>query len=198
MRKNVWPFILAVEKWRSYLQATSFTIKTDYKSLLHLTDQQIHTKIQQKALLKLMDLDYTISYKKGNTNLAADGLSRHPGAAVLMAISTSIPTWMERLMEGYQDDEEFKQLIPELSITSNNSKGFQLLNDILKYNGRIWVGNNKLAQQHILTALHDSGIGGHSGVQATYQRIKQLFAWPKLKQTVVLCARLFYLPASKI
>jgi transposase InsO family protein len=182
--KECLAIILAVEKWRSYLQATSFTIKTDYKSLLHLTDQQIHTKIQQKALLKLMDLDYTISYKKGNTNLAADALSRHPGAAVRMAISTSIPTWMERLMEGYQDDEEFKQLITELSITSDNSKGFQLLNDILKYNGRIWVGNKKLAQQHILTALHDSGIGGHSGVQATYQRIKQLFAWPKLKQTV--------------
>ena len=47
-----------------------------------------------------------------------------------------------------------------------------------------WVGNNKLAQSHILQALHDSGIGGHSGCTATYHRIKQLFAWPKLKDFV--------------
>jgi len=46
------------------------------------------------------------------------------------------------------------------------------------------VGNNSIAQQHILQALHDSGIGSHSGFIATYQRIKQLFAWPKLKDTV--------------
>jgi hypothetical protein len=46
------------------------------------------------------------------------------------------------------------------------------------------VGNNKLAQHHILVALHDSGLGGHSGMAATYQRVKQLFAWPSLKQSV--------------
>lgn len=46
------------------------------------------------------------------------------------------------------------------------------------------MGNNKFAQQHILQALHASGIGGHSGIHATYHRIKNLFAWPQLKQTV--------------
>jgi len=61
--KKCLAIILAVEKWRSYLHAIPFTIKTDHKSLLHLTDQRIHTKIQQKALLKLMDLDFTIVYK---------------------------------------------------------------------------------------------------------------------------------------
>ena len=42
-------------------------IRTDHKSLLHLNEQSIHTKIQQKALLKLMDLDYSIQYKKALT-----------------------------------------------------------------------------------------------------------------------------------
>jgi hypothetical protein len=40
------------------------------------------------------------------------------------------------------------------------------------------------AQQHILQSLHASGIGGHSGVLATYQRAKRMFAWPNMKQTV--------------
>ena len=46
------------------------------------------------------------------------------------------------------------------------------------------MGNNTIAQQHIMQALHAGAVGGHSGVQATYQRIKALFAWPKLKQTI--------------
>lgn len=46
------------------------------------------------------------------------------------------------------------------------------------------MGNNTVAQNHILQALHDSGIGGHSRVAATYSRIKALFAWPQLKQSV--------------
>jgi len=46
------------------------------------------------------------------------------------------------------------------------------------------VGNNELAQHHILQALHASGLGGHSGIQGTYHRVKALFAWPKLKQVV--------------
>lgn len=46
------------------------------------------------------------------------------------------------------------------------------------------MGNNQLAQRHILQALHNSAIGGHSGVNATYQRVKALFAWPQMKTTV--------------
>ena len=46
------------------------------------------------------------------------------------------------------------------------------------------MGENKEAQQAILLSLHSSGIGGHSGVQGTYQRVKALFSWPALKQCV--------------
>ena len=35
-----------------------------------------------------------------------------------------------------------------------------------------------------MQALHTSGAGGHSGIRATYERIKQLFAWPRLKAFV--------------
>jgi len=74
--------------------------------------------------------------------------------------------------------------LAELAMSDNNPKGFALAEGIIRYQGRIWVGHNKLAQQHILQALHASGIGGHSGISATYKRIKALFAWPSLKQSV--------------
>lgn len=57
-------------------------------------------------------------------------------------------------------------------------------NGIIKHKGKIWVGNNSLAQQHVLQALHNSGLGGHSVITATLSRIKQLFSWLKMKETV--------------
>lgn len=94
----------------------------------------------------------------------------------LLAISVSNLVWLDRLQQGYVDDEETKQLLSELSLTKSNDKGFTLTDGIIRHKNRIWVGNNMLAQQHILQALHTSGIGGHSGIQATYQRIKALFS----------------------
>lgn len=181
--KECLAILLVIDKWRPYLQAQPFVIRTDHKSLLYLNDQKIHTKIQQKALLKLMDLNYTIQYKKGANNAAADALSRRPDSTIL-AMSSCTPTWIENLAAGYADDEFTKQLLTELSISKDNDKVYQLINGVIRYKGRVWVGNNSIAQQHILQALHDSGIGGHSGFNATYQRIKHLFAWPKLKDIV--------------
>lgn len=54
--KECMAIIMAVDKWRSYLHHQKFVIKTDHRSLLFLTEQRANTKLQQKALLKLMDL----------------------------------------------------------------------------------------------------------------------------------------------
>lgn len=85
-------------------------------------------------------------------------------------------------MDGYDEDPETKQT--KLSLTGSNDKRFSLEQGVIRLRGRIWVGKNATAQQHILQAMHASGIGGHFGILATYQRIKRLFAWPKLKHTV--------------
>jgi hypothetical protein len=58
--------LLAAQQWRQYLQHWEFLIKTDHKSLTHLTDQRLHTEWQQKALTKMMSLQYRIVYKKGH------------------------------------------------------------------------------------------------------------------------------------
>ena len=39
-------------------------------------------------------------------------------------------------------------------------------------------------QHKIISAFHDSPIGGHSGFPVTYRRISQLFQWEKMKQMV--------------
>lgn len=54
--KECMAIILAVGKWHPYLQHAKFLIRIDHKSLLHLTEQRVTSRIQQKVLLKLMDL----------------------------------------------------------------------------------------------------------------------------------------------
>ncbi|WVZ81498.1 hypothetical protein U9M48_028869 [Paspalum notatum var. saurae] len=182
--KECLAILLAVDKWRPYLQHRPFVIRTDHRSLLHLTEQRVTSRLQHKALIKLMDLQFSIQYKKGITNAAADALSRCPLQQEVSSVSESIPSWIQKLKEGYADDAAAQQLLTELSVDPQHDKGFSLDQGVLRYKGRVWVGNNSLAQQHILQALHDNGLGGHSGITATYHRIKQLFAWPHLKRTV--------------
>ena len=67
--KEYLAILLAVDHWRPYLQFQQFTIRTDQKSLVHLQNQKLHTVWQQKALTKLMGLNYNIVYKKGGGKL---------------------------------------------------------------------------------------------------------------------------------
>ena len=103
MKKNALAILDAIEKWRPYLQHQPFVIKTDHRSLQHLTEQRVSTKIQHKALIKLMDLQYTIQYKKRVNNTAEDALSRCEHQNTVQAISECLPTWVQRLQEGYED-----------------------------------------------------------------------------------------------
>jgi hypothetical protein len=88
---------MAIDKWRPYLQHQPFIIRTDHKSLLHLVDQRLHTPLQHKAFVKLMGLRYSIQYKKGSTNMAADALSRQFDSAAFMAVSLATPAWLDNL-----------------------------------------------------------------------------------------------------
>lgn len=89
--------IMAVDEWRSYLQHQEFIVRTDHKTLLHLTEQRITTKLQQKALLKLMDLQFKIQYNQGINNQAVDSLSCCVGNEGVMAIAMSTPDWLDRV-----------------------------------------------------------------------------------------------------
>lgn len=143
--KECLAILLAVEKWRSYLQIREFVIKTDHKSLLHLTDQRLHTSLQHKAFVKLMGLQFKIQYRKGTSNTAADALSRGPHTCVGVSMATAQHAWLDRLQAGYEDDAQARELITELSITGSNDKGYVLRDGVLRYKDRIWVGNNELA-----------------------------------------------------
>jgi hypothetical protein len=184
--KECLALMMAVTKWKSYLQHQEFVIATDHQSLVHLGQQKLQQGLQQKAFIKLMGLQYRIVYKKGKENKVVDALSRQVPAnpEELQAISTSIPRWLEIVVEGYHQDPEARQLLAELSISSPNIKGCSLTDGVIRHHGKIWLGKQEQAHDAVLQALHNSGLGGHSGIAAIYNKVKSLFSWPGIKQDV--------------
>lgn len=55
----------ALKRWRHYFFGNQLVIKTDQKSLKYITEQRILEGIQHKLMLKLLEFNYTIEYKKG-------------------------------------------------------------------------------------------------------------------------------------
>lgn len=110
--KEFLAILLAVEQWCSYLQLREFVIQTDQRALVNLTEQRLHTAWQQKALTKLMGLDYKIVYKKGTDNHAADALSRRPVSnSSIYAISTVQPAWLQEIVHSYSADPSCQTLL---------------------------------------------------------------------------------------
>jgi hypothetical protein len=85
--KEFLALIMAVDKWRQYLQHQEFVIKTDHKSLAYLTEQNLHSDMQKKAMDRLMGLKFKVVYKEGKDNVAANALSRMHHLFALQAIS---------------------------------------------------------------------------------------------------------------
>jgi len=182
--KEFLALIMAIEKWRSYLQRQEFTILTDHKSLSYLTEQNLQSDLQRKAMTRLMGLQFKVVYRKGRENLAADALSRVGHLMALQAISATSPAWLQAVLNSYHTDEQAQQLLQSLSVHSPNEQGFSLTDGLIRYKDHVWIGHNSALRTKVIAALHSSPIGGHSGIQATYYRVKKLFHWKGLKKDV--------------
>jgi hypothetical protein len=122
-------------------------------------------------------------YKKGSENVVADALSRRDSMLELAAISEVQPVWVQEVLNSYV--KEAQQMIAQLLVRSPDEHGFSLHQGIIRKVGRIWIGANSALRTKLIAALHDSAIGGHSGIQATYQRVNKVFYWKGLKADVI-------------
>jgi hypothetical protein len=75
-------------------------------------------------------------------------------------------------------------LLTKLDVDPAAVPNYILVNGLLKYKNRIWVGSNSALQMKLLHACHVNAIGGHSRVPVTYLRPKKMFAWIGMKKVV--------------
>jgi hypothetical protein len=192
--KELLALVLAVKKWRPYLFATIFVIKTDQQSLKYILEQRVGTPMQQKWISKLLGYHFVVEYKQGKENKVADALSRKEGANLktkiekeiaflqakaqgsLCAISFPSFTWLEELKASYDKDEVVKELIGRLQEgeASEGEGHFTLKNRLLLYKRRFHLGHSRNMKSKVLSLVHDSPLGGLSGYLKTLIRAKRI------------------------
>jgi hypothetical protein len=133
--KEALAILEALKRWRHYLLDSDLVIKTDQKSLKYITDQKVAEGLQHKLLLKLLQFNYTVEYKKGKENKAADALSRRD--CTLLPITLIQPTWVASIENSYLHNHSCQELIQKLSICPTGHPPITLH----AYKGRLyWQG----------------------------------------------------------
>jgi hypothetical protein len=181
--KEALAILEALKRRRHYFLGSKLIIKTDQQSLKYITDQRVAEGIQHKLMLKLLEFDFTIEYKRGKENLVADALSQK--FCKVFALSVAQPKWIKEITDSYAPDPQVRALLEQFLITPPDATSpYTISAGILRYKGQIVVGNNTTLRQNLMAALHSSAVGGHSGMRATYHRVKKIFYWPGLKKDI--------------
>ena len=204
--KEFLALITVLKKWRTYLVGNAFVIKTDQQSLKYLLHQRIGTPIQQKWLSKLLGYTFVVEYKKGTDNVVADALSRKEGESVeaqaqrctdslvgdtatnlntsaaidlgtLCIISFPTPTWVAELEASYAFDPTIQSILSTFQAGGIPPQGFSLVNGLLFFKGRIYLGPTSIFKFLILQHVHNGPFGGHLGYLKTIHRVQQDFYW---------------------
>jgi transposase InsO family protein len=183
--KEYLAILMAVDQWRHYLMNSEYIIHTDHHSLIHLNEQRLHTPWQQKVFSKLLGLRYKVVYRKGSENQAADAPSRRDHPQQLHAISSPAHLWLDQLRLWYPTAPEAKALLSQLLLDSSSHPPYRLKDGVIFYKDRIWLGSNSDLRQKVMSALHNSPVGGHSGAPATFSKLRPLFYWPGMRKDVL-------------
>lgn len=173
--KEFWALLRAVKRWKHYLQGHHFVIKTDQQSLKYLLDQKITTALQHKWVAKLMGMDYEILYKKGVENKVVDALSRRSHDNEINAVTQVVPQWINEVQKSYDQDTKIHGIIAEKILDGSSNTDYSYNNEILRWKGRICIGDQPDIKLKIIQYLHDSATGVHSRMHGTYQRARSLF-----------------------
>ena len=171
----------AVAKFRHYLLGHYFIIRTDHKSLKHLSDQVIQTPEQQEWLPKLMGYHYSIEYKPGAQNQAADALSR----SYFFAFSVPRASIIDDIYLELRSSSELQDLLHRFHVDPMTMPHYFVRDGLLFFKDRIVIPHDARSLiMKILQEFHSSAVGGHSGFLRTLARISTQFFWKNMRNDI--------------
>jgi hypothetical protein len=184
--KEALAILHALKKWRHYFLGNLVITKIDQQDLKYLGNQRLLEGIQHKLMLKLLEFNYKIEYKKGKENTAADALSRqfqddeselqtHTWEPTYQQMSVSVPKWLNEVHDSYVGDDHCTKLLQELTVDANFHTNYSLQTGILRFKGKIYIGSSTSLRDKVFDTFHSSLFGGHSGIKVTVHKIQNVF-----------------------
>ncbi|PNX96484.1 Ty3/gypsy retrotransposon protein [Trifolium pratense] len=170
----------AIAKFRHYLLGHKFIIRTDQKSLRNLMEQALQTPDQQEWLHRFLGYDFSIEYKPGKENVAADALSR------VMTMAWSEPQYklLHQIRAALKQDSTLLGIMQKCVQNNATNSHYTVKDELLFWKHRIVIPKNSELIKQVLYELHTSPIGGHAGMARTLARVKSQFYWPDMKTDI--------------
>jgi len=207
--KETLAIVKALQHWRHWLEGTVVPVEiiTDHKNLEYFTRPRVLNRRQLRWQDLLTHYNYTITYRPGHKNGAADALSRREELAPEDAPEDQPTTLFSKTEvapitgQNNPDDTEnpsalFRQVaeltdtvypsdehIRELIRVEGNQRipeDVVIVDGIPYHDDRVYVPDVPSIKLHILRLYHDSPIAGHLGQSGTYELIKRGYWWPRM------------------
>lgn len=184
--------IWAIERFRPYVEGTRFTVITDHYSLLWLHNLKDPQGRLARWCLRLQPYDFELIHRKGKEHHVPDMLSRlpqqHSNTITLSPLAAmnnqhrKEDKWYEKMIKQVRENSakyplwrvEGEQLLKLVASRKTN------LDNVTEWKKVV----PKEKRHEVLEECHDKATAGHFGVHKTYQRMQNLYYWPKMRYDV--------------
>ncbi|QRW04573.1 Retrotransposable element Tf2 protein [Ceratobasidium sp. AG-Ba] len=205
--KELLAIVESLKHWRIYLEGTILpvTVFTDHRNLERWKNAETFNRRHARWHMELASFNFEIHYRPGKMSNKPDALSRRhdhediPNPQQIMINAERFKGFkaniemdiISMIREGLSDDESLTTLIASTkkkedlppSIRKQYDK-YEWKEDLLWYEGRIVIPENKEIRLAILEMHHDNPIAGHQGQARTLELISRRYYWPAMKQQV--------------
>lgn len=122
-----------------------------------------------------MHLQFRIVFMQGSTNMPIDALSRCHAPNSVWALSFCRPEWLQnvKFLRLWNCWMRFPR--------DNTCPILSKMGDYTQWQNLAGI---QYSRNHVIQAIHNSGVRGHSKSTATYYRIKQLLSWPGMRSDI--------------
>ena len=202
--KELLAIIRSLEHWHLFLEGTDepITVYTDHRNLQFWQQSQNWNRRHARWHGILASFNFNIVYRPGKLSNKPDALSRRhdhadiPNPAQVMIEAEKFKGFraeatidiISEIKEAQQEDESLATLMASTQkkdeLPPSVKKQFNRYTwegDLLWYDGRIIVPEDKDIRLRLLEQDHDSPIAGHQGQARTLEVISRRYYWPGMK-----------------
>ncbi|KAH9735062.1 Endonuclease [Citrus sinensis] len=167
--------VQALKHWRHYLIHKDFVLYTDHVALKYLNSQDKLSHRHATWTAFLQQFTFVVKYTSGESNRAADALSRR--TSLLTQMHNQV-LGFDTFRELYASDPYFAPILEDVVVGFRSD--YHLHDKFLFKSNQLYVPDSSLRLK-IIAELHNEG---HMGRDKTLALIANTYFWPTMKREV--------------
>lgn len=173
--------VLAIKKFRIYIEGHEFIIVTDHASLKWLMRQKDLSGRLARWALKLQGYNFNIIHRRGKDNLVPDALSRSFDDEDISEVEADVLPVINLESEAFES-KSYKTLRNKLA--SSELPDYKVIDKYIYYRAnfdehsqwKLFVPEE--LRSEVLFTCHNPPTSAHSGIAKTLAKIRRYFYWP--------------------